>query len=64
MKKRLPAIIICILVAMTGILSSACAEDKIPAGRDVIGIIGAMEAPMKKPGAAGIHDVFTALLVG
>ena len=43
MKKGLLAIIICILAVMTGILSSACAEDKLPAGRDVIGIIGAMD---------------------
>ena len=42
MKKKLLAIIICILIGMTGILPSAFAEDQPSAGRDVIGIIGAM----------------------
>ena len=42
MKKKLVAIIICILIVMIGILSSASAEDQRPAGQDVIGIIGAM----------------------
>lgn len=43
MKKKLLPIIICILITMIGILPSACAEDKISAGLDLIGIIGAME---------------------
>ena len=42
MKRGLSAIIICILLVMTGILTSACAGEELPAGRDVTGIIGAM----------------------
>ena len=43
MKKKLLPIIICILITMIGILPSAGAGDKIPAGPDLIGIIGAMD---------------------
>ena len=43
MKKDLLAIMICILIVMTGIIPSACAEDKLSTGQDVIGIIGAMD---------------------
>ena len=42
MKRGLLAIIICILLVMTGILSSACAGDELSSGLDVTGIIGAM----------------------
>ena len=43
MKRKLLARIICILIVMIGIFSSACAGDELPVGQDIIGIIGAMD---------------------
>ena len=43
MKKKLLPKIICNLITMIGILPSACTGDKIPAGLELIGIIGAMD---------------------
>ena len=43
MKKKLLVKMICSVFLMTGIFSSACAGEKLPADRDVIGIIGAMD---------------------
>ena len=43
MKKKLLSIILCIPIGIIGILPAACAEEKAPAGQEIIGIIGAME---------------------
>ena len=43
MKKKMLVKMICSVFLMTGIFSSACAGEKLPADRDVIGIIGAMD---------------------
>lgn len=63
MKKKLSAIIICILFVMTGIFSSACAEDQKPADQDLFGVIGAMEEEVTTLKAA-VEDPQISVIAG
>ena len=63
MKKKLVSIIICILIGMIGILSSANAEDQLPAEQGTIGIIGAMPEEVASLKAA-VEDPQISVIAG
>ena len=63
MKKKLLAIIICILIIAAGILPAGFAEDQSAAGHETIGIIGAMDEEVASL-RASIENPQTAVITG
>lgn len=63
MKKKWLSVFLCSLMAMTGIVPSACAGDEVPAGKNLIGIIGALEEEVN-PLKAAVEDLEISRIAG